>query len=361
MENSMIDFFKAAYQNDSSCILILDKTGKLIWNNDSPAPFDVHSSLNDIFHFSEDNLPASGDYSYALNDILYEYHLTNVSNDYLIISCSDVPMVYRLFENRSSRESIENFVKQSKQEMLGISSSASQLNDYFEDFEDDNISTDELNEQINIIMNNCSQVLREHYLIEEFLRYYSDEETKASILNCSDILKTFAKNCREVFGPRGTTRVICDPEPNVPIYASRQRLEFFLLCVLIILRKDYPGIFRLEIGARSISDETVINMKLIPVGEEDEGSHLMSKFVPLYKDTPLHEMENIIIKRFLERYNGILIDSTENENKSISMRFPTPEISNIFKLKTPKRELYSQTIITPYHAVLSEISDFRYY
>ena len=88
MSSELLDFFKAAYENDSACVFIFDRTFSLIWQNGKDAPFDKNSDIKTILNLTAENLPASGDYSYCIDSTLYDYHLINVSDNYFIVSCS---------------------------------------------------------------------------------------------------------------------------------------------------------------------------------------------------------------------------------------------------------------------------------
>lgn len=364
MNNDMLTLLKTTYENDSSCILILDAMHRLIWQNDKHTPFESYDDEPaKILNLPESGSIPSGDYSYSANGIIYEYHLTNVSDEYYIISCSDIPAIYKYLENKYTRENIENELAIAKIESMSISAATAQLNDYFEDFEDDHIPPEKLNEQTNIIMYSCSRILKKQYLLEELLKYYKEDELTDETLNCSDIIKSFSENCSKVIGPRGRTEIIFETSDNVYINASWKRMEYFLLCAMLTLRKKYSGIYQLKISYSQIVDEAVINMKLIPTDKIlPERPPLLSEFTPLHRDAPTYEIEQIIIRKFLERYNGVIIDSTESENKFISLRFPAVNMDSKLKLASPKRRsILGENIITPYHAILWEISDFRYF
>ncbi len=361
MNNNMLDFFKAAYQNDSSCIVILDKNRQLIWHNGKHAPFQLNENISATLLIPEGGSVQSGDYSYSAHDTMYDYHLTNVSDEYYIISCSDIPAIYRDFERKYTREYLENMIAESRIEVLSISAAAAQLNDYFEEFEDDHVPPESLNDQTNIIMQNCSRILKKHYLLEELLKYYDADETTEELISCSDIIKTFAQHSSRVIGPRGSTKIICDVPDEVYVSASWKRMEYFLLCVMIVLRKKYSGVYQLKVSACQMYDEAVINMKLIPIGDEEPSKPLLSTFTPLYKNTPVYEIENMIIRKFVERYGGFIIDSTESSSNLISIRMPSVNAAAELKLAEPKSIICNESVITPYHALLWEISDFRYY
>lgn len=363
MNNDMLNFLKTAYENDSSCVLIIDAMRRLIWQNRKHTPFESYNDTPaEILNLPENGSIPSGDYSYCANGIIYEYHLTNVSDEYYIISCSNIPAIYKYLESKYTRESIENELAITKSESMSISAATAQLNDYFEEFEDDYITPEKLNEQTNIIMHCCSRILKKQYLLEELLKYYKKDELTDEILNCSDIIKSFSENCINIIGPRGKTKIVFETSEDVYINASWKRMEYFLLCVLLTLRKKYSGVYKLKISYSQIADEVVINMNLIHTNEElPERPPLLSEFTPIYKDIPTYEIEQIIIRKFLERYNGFIIDSTESKNKSISLRFPAVNADSELKLASPKQSILGKNIITPYHAILFEISDFRYY
>lgn len=361
MNNTMLDFFKATYANDSSCILVLDKNRNIIWHNGKHVPFPLNGNISATLLIPESGSVPSGDYSYSAHDTIYDYHLTNASDEYYIVSCSDIPAIYRNLERKYTREYLENIIAESRIEALSVSSAAAQLNDYFEEFEDDHIPPENLNDQTNIIMQNCSRILKRHYLLEELLKYYDSTETTEEIINCSAIIETFVRNSKRVIGPRGNTKIICDISDNICVSASWKRMEYFLLCVMIVLRKKYSGVYQLKVSARHINDEAVINMKLIPTGDEEPSRSLLSTFTPLYKNTPVYEIENMIIRKFVERYNGFIIDSTESSRNLISIRMPLANAKNNVQLAEPQSIICGESVITPYHALLWEISDFRYY
>lgn len=362
MKNDTLELLKKVYANDSSCIFILDSSLSLVWHNGKKMPFEPDDDSKEIFGLHEKSTPKSGDYSYNANGIIYEYHLTNVSGEYYVIMCSDIPAVYKGLESRYTRENLENTLAASKLEILNISAAAARLNDYFEESCFDDTAYDELNEQTNVIMKNCSAVLKEHYLMEELLRYYREDETEGTVINFSEIVKAFAKNCCRIIGYRGSTRISCDISENIFIKASSGRVEYFLLCLLVLLRKKYKGIYDLKISAFVLYDELCLNMKLIKVGDDEENKPLLSEFVPINRDIPVYEIENMVVRRFLERYNGVLIDSTDGGNSMFSIRLPVAEDDDMdMKFSSQRRSIAGESIITPYHAILCDISNFRYY
>lgn len=362
MNNEMLCFFKAAYQNDPSCVLIIDNTRKLVWHNGKHPPFDTDEDLTAVLRMPESGSVQNGTYSYSSNGIMYEYHLTNVDDKYYIILCSDIPAIYKHLESQYIREHLENALAETKIETMRISAAAAQLNEYFEDFSDNYISIETLNEQTNIIMHSCSHILKKQYLLEELLRYYREDELSRSVLNCCDIIRHFSENCSEVIGPRGTTRISIDNPQDVFICASWKRMEYCLLCILITLRKKYSGVYDVNITACQIYDEAVINIRITKTNcEHTEKPPLLSEFIPLHKNIPTYDIENMIIRKFLEHFDGVLIDSTEGDTSLISLRFPAAEPASTLKLASPKRGILGKNIITPYHAILWEISDFRYY
>ncbi|MGN0630508.1 MAG: hypothetical protein ACI4JN_04185 [Ruminococcus sp.] len=356
-----LEVLKSVYRNDSSCILILDSGLSLIWHNGKSIPFDPEEDLKTVLCMPEKGSIESGDYSYSAHGIIYEYHLTNVSDEYYVIACSDLPAIYRNLESRYTREHLENALAASKLETMNICAAAVRLNDCFEGMENEEAVFDELNEQTNIIMKNCSAMLKEQYLMEELLRYYREGETECSVINFSEIARSFANCCSRVLGPRGSTKISCDISEDIFINASGGRVEYFLLCLFVLLRKKYKGVYHLKLSASVLYDEAVFNMKLIPLGDDEPCTPLLSEFIPLHRETPEYEMENMVVRKFLERYEGMLIDSTESSGRMYSVRMPVAEMGLSMKLSSERKSIAGESVITPYHAVLWDISDFRYY
>jgi len=140
MNNDMLTLLKTTYENDSSYILIIDAMRKLIWQNKKHTPFESYSDTPaEILQLPKSGSIPSGDYSYSANGIIYDYHLINVSDEYYIISCSNIPAIYKYLENKYTRENIENELAMTKIESMSISAATARLNDYFEDFDDDHI------------------------------------------------------------------------------------------------------------------------------------------------------------------------------------------------------------------------------
>lgn len=356
-----LEVLKSVYQNDSSCILILDSSLRLIWHNGKSIPFDPEEDLKTVLHMPENENIESGDYSYSVHGIIYEYHLTNVSDEYYVIACSDMPAVCRNLESRYTREHIENMLAASKLETLNICSAAVRLNDFFEGMENEDEVFDKLNEQTNIIMKNCSAMLKEQYLMEELLKYYREGETECFAVNFSEIVRLFADSCSRVIGPRGSTKISCDISGDVFINASGGRIEYFLLCLFVLLRKKYKGSYHLKLSVSVLYDEAVFNMKLIPLGDDETCKPLLSEFIPLHRETPEYEIESMIVRKFLERYEGMMIDSTESSGRMYSVRMPLAEMGLTTKNSSERKSIAGESVITPYHAVLWDISDFRYY
>ena len=360
MTDNMLDFLKAAFGNDSSCVLILDTDLSLVWHNEKPAPFNIYGDLAGILGLQKNATLSSGDYSFSVNDIIYDYHLT-AAEDHYVVSICRTPSAIRTLERTFSRNTIENTIAMLRQNVLSISASAAQLNECFESFEDDSIHTDTLNEQINMIMCRCANILKSQYTVQELLKYFEPEETEPEVIDCSELIRHFSFCCQSVFGPRGNTRITCNADEVMPFRISPQRLEFFLMCVLLTMQRHDGEAYQLNISVRKAADDIDINFRLIPVGNASESPRLLSDFVPLHKESPQHEMEKLIISRCLERYNGVMIESVQNGCNVISIRFPAVDDEPVNELEASVKDIWSRSIITPYHAMLSEISDFRYY
>ena len=360
MTDNLSDFFMSAYENDSACVIIFDRELRLIWHNDKPAPFDINSSLKETLKLQTSPTPQSGDYSFICDGIIYDYHLT-AAKEYYIISICTTPSAMRNLDKEPIRQQLENTISSARSNIMSIAASASELNDYFEEFGADENCMKLLNEQINMIMGNCARMLKKQLSLQELLKYYDPYETEPVCVDSSSIIENFTRCCQYVLGPRNQIQVVCETQDILPLAINPQRLEFLLMCVLLTLHDFGDQIHQIKLSAQRILDEININFTLIPTGDQDTSGRLLSKSVPLHKNAPQYELEKLIIKRCLEKYEGTMIESVQNGFRIISLRFPAADDDAPSSLKSDSRDLWSQLPVTPYHAMLSEISDFRYF
>lgn len=360
MTDSTLGFLKSVYGNDPSCVLVLDKELQLIWHNGRDMPFEHDTPPAEALGLSAEHLPESGDHTFSAGGIVYDYHLT-AAEDFYIISISATPAAIRSLDSELIRHTFENTLSAYRNSIRSISASAAQLNEYFEGFEDSSAPSALLNDQINMIMGSCARMLKSHFTIQELMKYYDPAETEPIVVDCGKLLEYFSRCCSDIFGPRGTTRIVFEASDVLPFRISPQRLEFFLLCVLLVLRENDNESYLLRLTADRSGNDISICFRLIPTGNEASEERLLSKNVPLYSDTPQHEMERLIISQCLKRYNGVMLESVQNGCRVISLRFPLADEGDMITLRTIEKDIWSRSLITPYHAMLSEISDFRYY
>lgn len=360
MTDSTLEFLKAVYGNDSACVLVLDSRLELVWHNGRNTPFEPDIPPAKALGLSAEQIPVSGDYSFTASGTIYDYHLT-AAGDFYIISISSVPSTIRCLDSELVRHAFENTLSAYRNNIRSISASASQLNEYFESFEDSSTPTALLNDQINMIMGCCARILKSHFTIQELVKYYDPDETEPVVVDCSRMLKHFSQCCSEILGPRGSTQIICEADDVLPFRISPQRLEFFLLCVLLVLRQYDDETYLIRLTADRCGSDISICFRLIPTGNTDTEDRLLSKNVPLHSDVPMYEMERSIISQCLKRYNGVMLESVQNGCRIISLRFPMADTDDAITLRSNEKDIWSRSLITPYHAMLSEISDFRYY
>ncbi|MBQ8725011.1 MAG: hypothetical protein IJY74_04990, partial [Oscillospiraceae bacterium] len=189
---------------------------------------------------------------------------------------------------------------------------------------------------------------------------YQKQEDDPELLNCAELLESFTKQCRDILSIKNGEPIICHADPDTSVFLSRDRFEFMMLCLLIDLHKDSDDIHQINVYARNCNDTVSIVLSLTPVGEAQELPHFISEFTPLHKGSPSFTTERMIIDAFCRRYNAALMRNKQGDSMAYCLRIPAADISQGMELHSYKPEKEKQ-IITPYHAMLYDISDFRYY
>lgn len=359
MSHELLNFFKKTYQNDSDCVLIFDRSLALIWHNEKPAPFSLSCDLPKLLHFPEDTFPQSGDYTFYTQEVLYEYHLVNADDKYFIVSCGTAPVLHKILAQKNIRNRLENQLAKYRQETCGITSSVEQLNDLIEEAECPELTRHALYECLNIIAGNCSRMNREYYMLLEIMHAYESDIRDPELLDCAAVLEQFQKKCNSILGEKSGICVLVHAQPDLTIVASQSSFEFCLLCILQILCKSNSDCQLVRMDARQIGDEVSITFTSNLVGEHENTEHLLSHFAPLHA-APAFEKELMIVQQFLDAYNASFMKSVWGERTTFCLRMPISDISAGMSLQTPVSSM-PHGIMSPYYAMLSELSDLRYY
>jgi hypothetical protein len=356
MYSDCLELLKTTYQNDSNCILIFDHTQTLVWTNGKPSPFAGIQNLPALFHFPEQALPPSGDDSVCVGNVMYDYHCINVQDTFLILSCNDTPSLDKMIRANEDRNHLENFLAKIRQETFGITNAVSALNELVEEA-DDMLPQNTLYQCLNIIMGNCSRMMKRQYVLRELLQYYEvQQDAHIEPIDCASLLEAFATQSSRVLGKK----VLLHAEPEMAVAVPPQRFEFCLLCMLVILIGTDAIEKQLRIHAQPIGDNAAITMTAYFVGKDTYQPPQLSSFIPLHETTQWEE-EYAIIRHFCKAYQATLLESGQADGRSFCLRIPISDISPSHSLHTIDTEKLSHTLISPYHAMLSEISDYRYY
>lgn len=361
MSDELLGFFKEAYQNDSVCVLILDSRFSLVWHNGKPAPFTIQSDTDfkAELNIMSEEMPDSGDYSYYHDGILYEYHLNNVSDKYFIISCSYEPALIRFIGNSDSRKTLENILSSRFVNTQGIAAAAASLNDKFEELDITENSEKELYQQLNIIMGHCSHILKEHYIFNEVL-LYQNEESEPETTDCAMLIEDFVKQCKYVIGSKNGSHIICHAEPDLPVNVSGKRLHFLMLCLLVEIFRNSSEVLRIVINGEENNGIITIGISASPVGETPDIPPLLSRSTPIHKDSPEFANCGTILEAFQNKYSCKISKYTFLGNIGYRICLPVADISQGIHLSS-NGICRTDYMISPYHAMLFDISDFRYY
>lgn len=361
MSDELLSFFKEVYKNDSVCVIILDSCFSLVWDNGQTAPFSISddTDFRAVLNIPADTMPQSGDYSYYNDGNLYEYHLNNVSDKYFIISCSIEPALARFIGSSDGRRSMENALFSRFVNTQGIAAAAAALNDKLEELDITEASERDLYQQLNIIMGHCSHILKEHFMFNEIIAY-QNEESEPEIIDCAMLLEDFTKQCQRIIGTKHGTQIICHAEPDIPVQISGKRLQFLMLCLITEILKNSDEVFRIVIRGEENNGIVNVDISSSPVGETSDTSPLLSSFEPLHKDSPEFTNCGMIMTAFQKKYNSIIMKVEIGDSRNYSIRIPAADISTGIKLSSNGISS-TDYVISPYHAMLFDISDFRYY
>ncbi len=360
MPNDFLHVYQALYQNDTSCVLIFDRTQTLVWHNGRPAPFDLSGDLPSLLHFPEDALPHSGDYTLDVHGESYAYHLTCDGGDYCIANIDNTPLLQKLMHDKKVHAHLENLIAEQRQESFGIANAVSELNELVEDA-DMPIPEQPLYSKLDIVMGCCAHLMRHQFVLSELMKYNEPAETQMEneCVDCACVLEYFRRMCSQILKSSNSIRILCHAEPNLMLAVSPQRLEFCLLCILLLLRGDDTAPCRIKINAAQAGDTAAISFMIEQTGESDDMAHLHSTFAPLH-DVPTLYAERMILKEFCAMYDAVIMETHTQDVDGLVLRIPLADMPPGMHLRMTRAER-TQGIITMYHAMLSRLVDYRYY
>lgn len=362
MSNDLLNFFSTVYENDSNCVLIFDRSHTLIWHNDKPFPFKIDSELPALLEFPEEGFPPSGDYTFFWKNALYEYHLTAMNEGYCIVSCSGKSILHKITANRNQRKIITNQIALQHQETFGIRNAVAKLYDLISESDCEELLQDALYDCLNIISVNCVRLLKDPYTQNELLRYGDAENAFDECCNCAVVLEKFAKQCRIILGKRDTgIRILLHADPDMTVAAPENRLEFCLICLLLILCGTEHGCRMIKIHAEEIGGYAVIRLSMNETGEEDDASHLLSSFEPLHEVSEF-EAEWLILQLFCQKYGAKVMEQafSRNSDRALFLRIPLADISMGMQLHTSIAHAERDDDLF-YQAMLSNLAEMRFY
>lgn len=358
MSQDLLRFFKSIYQNDSDCVLIFDKTYSLIWHNGQPAPFELTADLPQLLHFPEDGFPESGDYTFYSRSMLYGYHLIHTADEYFIVSCNTSPVLSAVLADENQQKIIQNQLAAQYHDTFGIRNAVSELYDLIERLDCAEDSQNDLYEYLNIIAGNCSRLLKTPFTLREIIRYFEKFKCESDVLDCEFELKLFADKCMKILGRRSGIRIRTQVDINLSILVSKARLEFCLMCILLILCGQEKKNRNITIRAKQTGNYASIIFTDDETGDDESVRRLLSSFVPLHK-VPEAEEEHLVVQQFCKAYGASLLETVHDGQKSLCLRIPLSEIPARLTLRSPQANVESP--ITFYHALLSSIADQRFY
>lgn len=354
MKYDYLETIKFIYESDNTPVLLLDNNYNMLWHNSHPMPFDISGSIPDILGLSNGSPPASGDYSYILDGFIYTYHVISLPDENFLISLSNISEYEKALNNALIRRSAQSRINSGLAIISSIAGSSSELNDLFESGDEIKKIWDDAYSQLNNIMCKCTAIIKTYRTVKELADYFDPNIKRDGTINIGVFMEKFAYESRLVTGPRSNITFNVNAESNLFVDISEERMEMFMLCLMIVARGSTNIPCTVTIDAfRSPEDNVIISFTVAM-----DASYEVAE--PTDKKLPGIQAERLIIKKFSNYFCQNFSDISATGKRTIKMEFESSKNPPRFELKAPP-ENYGESIITPYHALLSDMTDFRYY
>ncbi len=354
MKYDYLETIKFIYENDNTPVLLLDNNYNMLWHSNHPMPFDISGSISDILGLPNGSPPISGDYSYILDGFIYTYHVISLPDGNFLISLSSISEYEKALNNALIRKNAQSQINSGLAIISSIASSSSELNDLFESSDEaDNVWSIACS-QINNIMCRCASIIKAYRTVKELTDYFDLKVKRDSTINMGVFMEKFTYASRLVTGPRSNITFNVNAENNLFADVSEERMEMFMLCLMIVTRGNTDVPCTVTIDAFRSPEENVIISLTVAMDTSCESAE------PTDRELLETQAERLIIKKFSSLFCRDFSDISAEGKRTIKMEFEPSKNRPHFELKAPPKN-DGESIITPYHALLSGMTDFRYY
>lgn len=335
-----------AYSSDN--VIITDYNFNILWANRKD---DFFSSYGDNCSklFAGENLPLKSDsYFVKHNGLYYKLKVINYPNcqsGIYVIQSSGNDVIYSFVNCKPIKKIIYNQSGEIREAVSGISISSNILKEIL-------AGAEKYSEQkyIDISLGNCRKILKSLMNITELIDYSVSKTEKVKI-NLSAFLEDFVVQSEDVL--KGKIEIFKEAEPELYISADTNRLETFLLSMLILTNGRNPKNNIINIKAEYIDNYVSITFSPDSSGT-DNSEKIFTDHARMYKNDEINP-ELLIIKRFCKIFNGtLLITRSENEITSYNVRLPFDNTPTDIILNTSVQE-YGKDTFSKYYITLSEI------
>lgn len=354
MKYDYLETIKFIYESDNTPVLLLDNNYNMLWHSSHPMPFDISGSIPDILGLPDGAPPVSGDYSYILDGFIYTYHVISLPDKNFLISLSSISEYEKAMNNALIRRSTQSQINSGLAIISSIAGSSSELNDLFEGGDEVDRIWDDACSQLNNIMCRCASMIKTYRTVKELTDYFDLKVKHDSTINIGVFMEKFACASRLVTGPRSNITFNVNAESNLFADVSEERMEMFMLCLMIIARgnTDIPCTVTID-AFRSPEENVIISLTAAMDASYKAAEATERELLEI-------QTERLIIKKFSNCFCRNFSDISTTGKRTIKMEFESSKNIPRFELKAPP-ENEGESIITPYHALLSDMTDFRYY
>ncbi len=362
MTDTELEVYKKIWDSDSSPVLVYEfKNGSysLLWRNSVDPPFDVDENLPKLLSLPENKCPDSGTVTYTLEGNSYRCHINAVDSETVVLTCPLASALEEKLAGENFRSHIDEMLKAQESHIADVVSHTSYISDMLEDSHESDDLWHSVNGQLNDIMIHCTETMKFNYLWSELLYYMTpDCEPLEYAINGSSFLQLFGWDCKDFIGHRFTTKINVNVEKDIYIPTSYEHFQMFLLCLIAVNRGDPEDMCNLTMSAANVNDENVITLEMEFTQRKAISLRKTSLTAP--KSDHIKPLEQLIIKKFAEKYNCSIIKQTQKDKVTIAVRFNADSDCNPASMRVPPVK-QTRGITTPVHAMLYEFSNFIFF
>lgn len=362
MQEQTLSTLKQLYAASEYPVCLFDPAFHLLWQNRPVPGIEAGTDWAAFFRQAFGGLlPAGGTHTISCGDIPYSCQfLYNLSEQGVIITIWKEPdSLERLLKHPALRHQLENKLAGLRHHTFGISNAVQTLYHNLEELELDPATEQEQYACLNVIMGNCCRMLKSAAFAGELAKYQEPLKVLPQRIELHRILPEFASHCQTILGR--TIRIRCTTEKGIFIQSNPERLTFCLLCLLLCVHA-----YRAENNAVSIAMEVqhhdvLLHLTAQELGLDAAAPPTFSVFQPLYPEQPLKE-ELQIIEQFCKTFHSSLIQPHPGDSTpQWTLRIPIAQLWEGQTICQSIRRQMEPGRITPYHILLSDISDYRFY